>query len=141
MSIFVIIAGLIVIALGVSFLMNLQMFSFHSPIKANRKKGYIGFYIFGIAFGLAASGCTAPIFFSILIYAVTTGGQLNGLITFLAYALGMGLPLITISILATETKKIAFQKISKLIPKIQKVSGIILIALGCYLIISQLIPI
>jgi len=139
MSIFVMIAGLIVIALGVSFMLNVQILSFHSPFKASRRKGYIGFYLFGIAYGFAASACTAPIFLSILVYAVTLGGHLNGLVTFLIYAFGMGLPLIVLSILATEAKNITYQKISRFTPTIQKVSGIILIALGCYLMVSQLI--
>ncbi|MEE8569825.1 MAG: cytochrome c biogenesis protein CcdA, partial [Candidatus Bathyarchaeia archaeon] len=53
---------------------------------------------------------------------------------FLVYSLGMGVPLITTTILVSLIKKKIIKRLTKLTPKIQKFSGIILVFIGVYLI-------
>jgi cytochrome c-type biogenesis protein len=129
-----IVAGLFTIFLGVIIMFELKNPIFGLPIKAPKQKGFIGLFLYGIAYGMATLGCSAPIFFSILSYAIATGSVLQGIITFIIYALGMGLPLILITVLIVETKKFILERIVRLTPLIQKISGVVLIFIGIYLI-------
>jgi cytochrome c biogenesis protein CcdA len=129
-----IVAGIFTIFLGVIILLELNTSLFGVPIKAPTQKGFIGLFLYGIAYGMATLGCSAPIFFSILSYAITAGSFVLGIVTFIIYALGMGLPLIIITILIVETKKYILNRLVRLTPLIQKGSGFVLILIGLYLI-------
>ena len=127
-------AGIFTIFLGLSIMFELKYPTFGFPIKAPKQKGFMGLFLYGIVYGMATLGCSAPIFFSILSYAIAAGSILQGVITFIVYAIGMGLPLIIITVLIVKTKKFILKRIVRLIPLIQKISGMVLIFIGIYLI-------
>jgi cytochrome c biogenesis protein CcdA len=129
-----IVAGIFTIILGIVILFELNIPIFGVSIKAPTQKGFIGLFLYGIAYGMATLGCSAPIFFSILSYAITAGSFALGVLTFIIYALGMGLPLIFITILVVETKKFILDRLVQLTPLIQKISGFVLVLIGIYLI-------
>jgi len=95
-------------------------------------KGLPGFYLFGIVYGMAGVGCSAPIFLSVLLHAMTKG-PVNGILTFAAYAVGMGIPLVVTSVLLAEAKDYVIARITRITPRLHRVSGIILILVGVYL--------
>jgi cytochrome c biogenesis protein CcdA len=82
---------------------------------------------------MATIGCSAPIFLSILSYAIAVGGLIQVILTFIVYASGMGLPLIVITILMVEAKNLMLNKIMKMTQQLHKISGIALIFIGLYL--------
>jgi len=128
------VAGLIVIFMGISMIAEIRFPTFFTISRAPRQRGLIGVFLYGVVYGLAALGCSAPIFFSILFYAVSAGGPLYGMITFVVYAIGMGLPIIITTILVAKAKKFMLERMVKMIPWFQKISGIVLIIIGAYLI-------
>jgi peroxiredoxin/cytochrome c biogenesis protein CcdA len=125
------IAGLTIIFLGISMLVKIRFPMI--PVKAPKRKGPIGIFLYGVVYGLAALGCSAPIFFSILFYAATAGGALFGLVIFIIYALGMSIPLVITTILVAMAKEFLLKRITQITPWIQKISGIVLIIIGAYL--------
>lgn len=133
MPLFELFAGIGTILLGLSMLFEIRLPTFFVPVKAPRRRGIIGIFIYGVVYGLATLGCSAPIFFSVLFWAIASG-SLNGLITFMIYAFGMGLPLILIAILLAKAKELTLKKLVKMTPWIHRFSGIILIIIGIYLI-------
>lgn len=126
-------AGVTTVLFGVSMLFDINI-PFTPALKAPKRKGFIGIYLYGIIYSLATLGCSAPIFFATLFWAIAQSGPINGLITFLVYSLGMGVPLITTTILVSLVKKKIIKRLTKLTAKIQKFSGIILVFIGVYLI-------
>jgi len=128
------VAGLIVIFMGVSMIVEIRFPTFFTISRAPRQRGLIGVFLYGVAYGLATLGCSAPVFFSILFYAVAAGGPLYSMITFVVYAIGMGLPIIITTLLVAKAKKFMLERMVKMIPWFQKISGIILIIIGVYLI-------
>ena len=128
------VAGLIVISMGISMIAEIRFPTFFTISRAPRQRGLIGVFLYGVVYGLAALGCSAPIFFSILFYAVSAGGLFYGMITFVVYALGMGLPIIITTILVAKAKKFMLERMVKMIPWFQKIGGIVLIIIGVYLI-------
>ncbi len=128
------VAGVATILLGVSMLVKVKLPTFLVPLKAPKRRGVIGIFLYGVVYGLAILGCSAQIFFAVLFWAIVGGGLLNGIITFMIYSLGMSLPLILTTILLAKAKELTLNKLVKMIPWIQRFSGIILVIIGIYLI-------
>ncbi|MGJ0630221.1 protein-disulfide reductase DsbD [Xenorhabdus bovienii] len=67
---------------------------------SNQQKSgsYIGVFVMGILAGLIASPCTTAPLSAILLYIAQSGNTLLGGLTLYLYALGMGLPLIAVTL-------------------------------------------
>lgn len=126
------IAGLILVAMGVATLRQMRIPFITVPSGPSRRTGLAGFYLFGLVYGLAGVGCSAPIFLSVVVFAATRG-IVNGLLAFVAYALGMGLPLILTSVLVYRANDLLLRRISEATPRLQRVSGVMLVLVGLYL--------
>jgi cytochrome c biogenesis protein CcdA len=129
-----VIAGSLAIVMGISMLLNIKFPTLFRISRAPTQKGLPGLFLYGIAYGLATLGCSAPIFFSTLFYALTSGGFLAGIITFVVYAIGMGLPILLITILLAKTKTQLLARVMNVMPWFEKISSVIIIAIGIYLI-------
>ena len=125
-------AGAILIAMGIATLKQVRMPYLALPARLSKRKGFSGFYLFGVVYGLAGVGCSAPIFLSILFYAMSRG-FVNGVLTFAVYAVGMGVPLMVTSLLLATAKDYVIRRISGATPWLEKVSGVVLIIVGVYL--------
>ena len=130
-----VLSGIILIALGFATIkeINIPYLQF-SPRLSNRK-GHIGFYLFGLIYGLAGIGCSATIFISIFVYSIQ-GGFLNSILTFLLYATGMGIPLMITSILVSQTKDMIINNIRDSTLWMHKFTGTILVMAGLYMLYS-----
>jgi cytochrome c-type biogenesis protein len=126
-------AGIILIAMGLGNLLDLKMPFISLNIVPSKKQGFLGLYTYGIVYGLAGVGCSAPIFISVLFYSMSKG-LAQGVLSFVAYALGMGAPLIVTTVLLSQAKDYMIQKINMATEKLRRVSGAILVAVGLYLI-------
>ena len=96
-----------------------------------------GFFTYGIAYAFAGAGCTFPIFFAVLVYASTVPG-IGALATMLTYSIGLAVPLLITSLLAATANDAIVRKIARMTGKIQRVSGLVLIAAAVYLVYTYL---
>lgn len=128
------VAGAAMIVMGTSMIIEIKFPLSFSKLRAPKHKGLIGIFLYGSIYGLATLGCSGPIFFSVLFRAVASGGFVYGMITFIAYALGMGFPIIVTTFLVAKTKELVLKRIMEMTPWLQKISGMILIVIGVYLI-------
>ena len=126
------IAGLILVAMGVATLRQMRIPFLTVPSGLSRRMGLSGFYLFGVVYGLAGVGCSAPIFLSVVVFAASRG-LVNGVLAFVAYALGMGLPLILTSVLVAQANELMLRRISEATPRLQRVSGVMLVLVGLYM--------
>ena len=126
-------AGVILIAMGLGNLLELKVPFLSFNVMPSRRRGLIGLYTYGIIYGLAGVGCSAPIFISVLFYAMSKG-LAQGVLSFVAYALGMGLPLIVTTLLLSQAKDYMIQRINMATEKLRRASGAVLIVVGLYLI-------
>ena len=131
-----IIAGAMVTFMGIIILIGLSLPYPSIPTRISKRKGAVGLYFFGVAYGLAGVGCSAPVFLSVVFYAMAKG-LAYGTSVFIAYAVGMGLPLILTSVLLAKAKEFLIKRITTATPWLQKVSGVLLIIVGIYLIYSR----
>lgn len=99
------------------------------------RPGAAGAFVFGIAYGAASLGCTLPIFLIVVGQALAAQGLGGAIVQFVVYALGMGLVLLLVS-LATVLAQDTVQRLSSaLLPLVQRVGALLLIAAGGYLVL------
>ncbi|MEM4700084.1 MAG: cytochrome c biogenesis protein CcdA [Candidatus Nezhaarchaeales archaeon] len=113
--------------------------SFSVRLGAPRRRGLAGLLLYGVVYGLAAAGCSAPIFLSVVLYAFSFGGALHGALVFVAYAMGIGLPIVLVSVLAAKIKEAVLARAVGAAPLMRAVGGYSLIAIGLYLLYQSLV--
>jgi cytochrome c-type biogenesis protein len=96
--------GLGLMALGIFTLGGRELalplsFQVHSS-----SQGLLFYYLYGISYAIASCGCTLPIFMIYVVRPIFTVGPLNGLLNFIAYALGMTLMMLLLSVSIAYSK-------------------------------------
>ncbi len=101
----------------------------------NPKKGYLGSFMIGAAFGLALGPCTAPVLGVLLSYVATKQNLLFGMSLLFVFSFGMGTLLLFLGSFSALMSNIP--KAGPWMVKVQKASGILLIAMGEYFLIKS----
>lgn len=94
---------------------------------------YGGLFLYGLGYGAAAAGCTAPIFIAVLISALSAG-LVFGLSVLFLYNLVAAILMISITVAIAHFGAGAAQKLSQYTEVIKKISGAVLIVVGIYLL-------
>jgi len=154
------IIGIAIILLGALMLTNLQYYSIINPIKSavgkarekigrkkrddgranepgaapGKKAGALSLFGYGIGYGAASLGCTLPAFIAILLAGIESGGVAIGLLVLLAFAVTASVLMIAITLLVAGFEMALMQKLKAATPYIKKASGVILLAVGVYLL-------
>lgn len=106
-------------------------------INTSRTRNPKSAFMFGVGYALASLSCTLPVFMSIVGATLTISGFLSGAIMFGGYAFGMAVVLISIAISTALLKGAIAQWFRKLLPYVYRVSAVMLIFAGLYLIWYQ----
>ncbi|UCE73595.1 MAG: redoxin domain-containing protein [Methanomassiliicoccales archaeon] len=159
---FTLIVGIILIALGVLMFTPLQYWKIVRPFqnlwarlkglgkkKSKEKEGketdsittgasepgfYSGLFLYGLGYGAAAAGCTAPLFIAVVLAAMAIGSFLMGILILILYTVTAALLMLAVTMAIAYFGAGAAQKLSKHTEKIKKISGAVLVVVGVYLI-------
>ncbi len=93
-----------------------------------------GFFPFGLAYGLAALSCTLPVFLAVMGSSLAAGSFASGAGQFLLYGLGMTSVLITLTLALALFKSGVVSRLRSIMPYVQIISAILLVAAGAYII-------
>lgn len=126
------IAGAILVGMGVLMLLGAPL-GFRIKARAGTRRGYAGLLGFGALYALVSAGCVAPVFIGVISVAASSG-FIGGMAVFLAYALGLGLLLVVVTLLVASAKEMAMAKLMRVMPYVEKVGALVLIVVGVYLI-------
>lgn len=96
MSIFVRAGGAVILFLGFFSLLG-KGFS-GVQFQERPSATFIGSFVFGMSFSIGWSACVGPILAAILVMAATQERAVSGMLLLFIYAMGLGLPLITLSL-------------------------------------------
>jgi len=88
--------------------------------------------VVGIAFGAAWSPCVGPLLGAALAVAARSGQAARGAVLLFAYALGIGVPFLLAS-LGLAASPAAAERLRRIGPKVERVSGGLLVVLGVLL--------
>lgn len=134
MAYFLLVAAVIIAIMGLSMLAHRPILSFLSRVSRPERRGHLGLLAFGVAYGLSSLSCTAPVFFSLLVFSIATGGFVNLVVTFLVYALGMGALLIAFSLVVGQTRRFTVSSLSRFIPLIERGAALAMFMVAGYLV-------
>ncbi len=136
------VAGAAIIIFGVLEIFGKGFSGLNIRLKGNTKTPF-GSFLFGAVFAVGWSACIGPILASFLLLSATSGTIFKGTVLLFIYALGLGIPLLIISVyfdkikntrfwMAIKGRTITFKILEKEVNfhSTYLVSGIILIILG-----------
>jgi cytochrome c-type biogenesis protein len=103
---------------------------------ARKPLGYLGSSVAGIAFGAAWTPCIGPILGAILTLAATRSSLTQGTALLAVYTLGLAVPFV-LTAFALDRFLVWFQKFRPYLVWVERVSGVMLIALGLLLVTDR----
>ncbi len=124
-----VVAGVVVVLFGLSYIGLFGLPFFKGLTKSYRITGVWSAFLFGIVFAVGVGPCTGAFLGSALALASTSGTVLKGVLLLLCYSLGIGVPFIITALLTDKTKKL-FGFIKRRFKVIKIVSGGLLIVMG-----------
>lgn len=127
-----IVAGIIVIIFGLSYVGLFNLPFFKGLKKARKADTVFSAFLFGIVFSVGVGPCTGAFLGSALALASTSGTVVKGVLLLLCYSLGLGIPFVLTALLTDKLKQL-FTFIKKHYKVIKIVSGSLLIVMGILL--------
>ncbi|MDK2939677.1 MAG: cytochrome c-type biosis protein [Methanolobus sp.] len=134
-----IIAELIIILMGISMLMQKDVFSFLSQYTGKihaEGKGLAGGLVIGASLGIVWIPCVGPILASILTLVALEGNVLYGAGLLLIYSMGFAIPMLVIAYSAKLSGD-RLSKISEYDIELKKGAGVVLILVGLWMVYSN----
>jgi cytochrome c-type biogenesis protein len=88
--------------------------------------------VVGVAFGAAWSPCVGPLLGAALTVAAGSGNAGRGALLLFAYALGIGVPFLVVSLGLASSPRLA-ERLRRVGPRVERVAGGLLVVLGLLL--------
>ena len=129
--------GCIIIVLGLNYMeiLKLGFLNKTSGVKANVKNlNFVKSMLFGIIFSVSWTPCIGTFLSSALLMVATHNDMVNGILLMLVYSIGLGIPFI-LAVALIERLRNVFNFIKKHYDVIKKISGLMLIFMGLYIMI------
>jgi len=128
-SVLELVVGLLLIVLGTGMAagkLNPDRLHIQLP---ERERSPTGFLMFGIIYAAAAAGCTAPVFIGIATFALS-GGPVSAVVTLGAYALGMSVLMIAVTVVSALGRQQLLRTMSRNTGRIARGAGALLVLAG-----------
>lgn len=100
---------------------------------SGRSRHVVGMAGFGVAYAVASLSCALPVFLAGVAGSFGRLGFLAGTATFVAYALGMGLLLVALSLVVAHLGISGLRRIRPVTRFVPRVTGVVLTLVGLYL--------
>lgn len=94
-------------------------------------------FLYGIGYGIASLSCTLPIFLMIIGSALSASTLAQGIVPFAGYSGGMALVVVGLTLATALLKGALVQRVRGVLPYVNRLSGLLLIAAGAYIIYFQ----
>ena len=128
--------GVVIILFGLNYMgiLNIKFLNKSKTKNMNTKNfNFIKAILFGILFSISWTPCIGTFLTSALLLIAKEQNILKGIILMLLYSIGLGIPFIISAILIEKLKSV-FDFIKKHYDVIKRISGVILIGAGIYII-------
>ncbi len=96
--------------------------------------GRSSFFLYGLAYGISAIGCSLPVFLLVVVQSATLGSAGDIVWLFAAYGAGGAALMVPLTVSLSLAKSLIREKLSAFAPKVKKAEGIILVLAGAYMI-------
>ncbi|MBQ9267315.1 MAG: cytochrome c biogenesis protein CcdA [Clostridia bacterium] len=130
--------GVLIIVLGLNYIGVFKIPFLNRSATINSDLKNIHFWkaiLFGMIFSISWTPCVGAFLSSALLLIAKNQNLLKGILLILVYSLGLGVPFV-ISAVLIEKLRGTFDFIKKHYHVIQKISGLILVVMGIYVMVS-----
>ncbi len=103
-------------------------------LEDKRKEGHASPFYYGLGYGAGSAGCTAPAFVAVLLASWLSSGVIGALLVLLIYLMTMSVLMLIFSVLVVYLREGVVKDLNKAARKIDRISGIVLLGAGIYLI-------
>jgi cytochrome c-type biogenesis protein len=126
--------GVLMVILGVAMLRGLEInIGFLKAGHGASTRDTKSVFTFGVSYALASLSCTLPVFLSVVVGSLASASFASGLATYVAYAVGMSVVLIALTIAVAMAKQGLVRRLRSALPYVQRVSAGFLIVAGAYI--------
>ncbi|MGW4058592.1 cytochrome c biogenesis CcdA family protein [Amycolatopsis sp. NPDC004747] len=127
--------GIVMAAVAVATLAGKRL---ELPIRTGRlrseRRNPAAMLYFGLGYGLASLSCTLPIFLVVIGASLTSGGIGASLLVFAAYAIGMAIVLMALSVCAGLLRNGLARTLGRALPHLRWINGSLLLLVSAYLV-------
>ena len=133
------VGGVLVVLLGLHLLGLLRIPGLErdtrllARVAGRRRASLAGSYVVGAAFGAGWTPCIGPVLAGILTLAATRESFVTGMGLLAAYSLGLAVPFL-LATLALDRFLVAQRGLRRIMPVVDRVSGVLLVAVGVVLL-------
>jgi len=133
LSIIIPFADLMIVALGVLLLLDVNPFKSLPQVKIpGFSHPFANAFVYGLLYGPIALPCSGPLVIAIFAYSFTAEEVLSKLTVFFWFGMGFGLPLLAISLLSGSFQRQITRVFAIHSRKVNISGGILLVAVGIY---------
>ncbi|MFI0425240.1 cytochrome c biogenesis CcdA family protein [Spongiactinospora sp. 9N601] len=93
---------------------------------------FASLYGYGLSYAVASLSCTIGPFLAVTSASLATDGIVGGLLAFVAYGLGMGLVVATLSLVVALARSAVVARARAVLPYVSRISGGLLVPAGLY---------
>ena len=104
----------------------------------NEDSEMMGQYLYGLGYGAASAGCTAPVFIALLVASMSYT-LFNTVLIFLLYAVTTAALMVTFTLLVAASQDTIVNKMRASTGLIKKIGGAVLSIVGLYLVLNSLL--
>jgi cytochrome c-type biogenesis protein len=127
--------GILMVPLGIAMIRGYEpRLDIPRLNKGGKTRELPSIFMFGVSFAIVSLSCTAPIFFGTVIGSFTSDSTVDGIAVFIAYALGMSLVIMVLTLAMAIGKTTIATNMRKVLPYVNKASGFLLTVAGVFLV-------
>ncbi|MDR8392934.1 cytochrome c biogenesis CcdA family protein [Aliifodinibius sp. S!AR15-10] len=131
--------GVVLIVLGILMVMGKNVSFSLNMNNATEQTEAVEAFVFGIAYAIGALGCLFPLFLVVATQALAAPTAWQGASYIGAYFVGLSGMMIATILLSTFAKDLLMKYLRKILPHMERVTGVLLILAGIYVIHYQLV--
>ena len=125
--------GVLMMILGIAMLRGFEInIGFLKVGRGANTRDTKSVFTFGVSYALASLSCTLPVFLSVVVGSLASTSFASGLATYVAYAAGMSLVLVALTIAVATAKHGLVRRLRSALPYVQRVSAAFLVLAGAY---------
>jgi len=128
-----VVIGIALMALGIALLAGFELNVRLPKLERGGGSRELGsMFVFGVSYAIASLGCTLPVFLSAVSGTFRTANVASGLAVFGAYAIGMALVLMALTLALALARHSLVRSLRQILPYVNRVAGVLLVLAGAY---------
>ncbi len=128
--------GIALVPLGIAMLRGYELKISTPRLEKGGDSGeMLSMFLFGVSYAVVSLGCTVGLFIAGVSNVFSSDGFVDGVAVFVAYGLGMGAVIMTLTIALALARTSIATNMRKILPWINRISGVLLGLSGAYLIV------